>query len=642
MTPSSKTQVPYIITWVGILFIVSGGTFTSTGHAGTDASPSHPAPYLQARSAATPVTRTSQYVTMRDGIKIAVDAYVPKSWDRKQRLPTILHQTRYWRALDYRWPLSDFKDPLPRGLMGTYAERFLANGYVWIDMDVRGSGASFGTRRSSHSPEEIKDGAQMVDWIIQQPWSDGTVGAMGISYSGASAEMLLVNQHPAVKAIAPMFSGFDLYSELAFPGGIHLTWFTNTWYQITHQLDHNVLPFGGWLSSAFVRGILPVSQDVDHTLLAQALQDHAANWNPHREAQSIQFRDDKPTSGEIPTIDALSSFPYVAALNGSHAAVYSYTGWFDGAYQHAAIRRHLTLNNPANKLIIGPWDHGGRRNISPYGVGPSEFDHTGELLKFFDAYVKGIKTGIEEEAPIHYFTMGAEQWNATRTWPPDTTPLTFFMDQDHRLTDTSPSKDVGHDVYHVNPTAGTGEQTRWHTLVGRPITDPYPDRVEQDEKLLVYTTRPLDSDMEVTGHPVIKLFMSTNTNDATLFVYLEDLNESGTVSYVTEGMLRAIHYPLSKETPPYRDPVPYRKYTRNDSKMLPPDEVTPLTFDLLPTSYLFRKGHSIRVAISGADQDYFAQLPGPTPTLKVIRDLTHPSHLILPIMSRSTTGNTHP
>ena len=573
---------------------------------------------------------------MRDGINLAVDVYLPKKRGEDKQYPTILYQTRYWRAIDYRWPLNAIKDPLPRGLTGTYAKRFLANGYVWVAMDVRGSGASFGTRRYSHSPEEIKDGAQIVDWIIRQPWSNRKVGALGISYSGASAEMLLINQHPAVKAVAPMFSGFDLYSEIAFPGGIHLTWFTDTWSQITHKLDDNILPFGGWLSSIVVKGILPVDNDEDYTLLAQALRDHTGNWNPHREAESIQFRDDRPSPGLVPTIDALSSFPHADAISGSGAAIYSYTGWFDGAYQHAAIRRHLTLKNPSNKLIIGPWDHGGRRNISPFGIGPSKFDHAGELLKFFDAHLKGIRTGIEEEAPIHYFTMGEERWKGSRSWPPDAFPMAFYFGQDQQLTNTSPPGRIGHDVYDVDQTAGTGTQTRWNTLVGRPITDPYPDRLEQDQKLLIYTSPPLKADLEVTGHPLIRLFLRINTKDVTLFVYLEDINESGDVSYVTEGMLRAIHHPISQNIPPYEDPVPYRTYNRKDSRALAPGEVTSLTFDLLPTSYLFKKGHRIRVAISGADRDYFAQLPGPPPTLNVFRNSTHPSHLLLPII----TGNT--
>ena len=253
--------------------------------------------------------------------------------------------------------------------------------------------------------------------------------------------------------------------------------------------------------------------------------------------------------------------------------------------------------------------------------------------------MKGIKPGIEE-APVHYFTMGEERWKPSRTWPPDATATAFYLGQDHKLTATIPSKDDGKDVYHVDLAAGTGEQTRWYTLVGRPLTDPYPDREEQDQKLLVYTSAPLAADMEVTGHPLIHLFVSADTNDATLFVYLEDLNESGNVSYVTEGMLRAIDYPLSQDTPPYHDPVPFRTYTRQASKALTPGNVTPLRFDLLPTSYLFKKGHHLRVTISGADRDYFAQLPGPPPTLNVWRNSTHPSHLILPIITGIGTGNT--
>ena len=178
-----------------------------------------------------------------------------------ERLPTMLHQTRYWRSVDYRWPLSLIKETLPRGHIGTYAKRFIANGYAWVDVDVRGSGASFGNRPYAYTPREIKDGAEVVDWILRQPWSNGKVGAIGISYGGAAAEMLLVNQHPAVKAVAPLFSGFDLYPELAFPGGIHLTWFTRTWTYINNQLDQNLLPFSGWVAKLLVRGVKPVDDE---------------------------------------------------------------------------------------------------------------------------------------------------------------------------------------------------------------------------------------------------------------------------------------------------------------------------------------------------------------------------------------------
>ncbi|MGE3939321.1 MAG: CocE/NonD family hydrolase, partial [Nitrospirales bacterium] len=285
--------------------------------------------------------RTSQYLTMRDGVQIAVDLYLPDNLQPNQKVPTILHQTRYWRAVDYRWLVGLIKEDRPRGIIGRYATRFLQEGYAWVDVDVRGSGASFGTRPVSYSPEEIKDGKEIVDWIIAQPWSNGHVGAIGISYSGGTAEMLLVNRHPAVKAVAPMFSGFDLYSEIAFPGGIHLNWFTKTWTTINHRLDNNELPFGGWMANLFVRGVRPVDHDAGNQLLSQAIKDHANNWSPYREASGITFRDDPPPSHQARNIDALSTQTYADQIAKSGAAIYSYSGWFDGGYQLAAIKRYL-------------------------------------------------------------------------------------------------------------------------------------------------------------------------------------------------------------------------------------------------------------------------------------------------------------
>ena len=410
--------------------------------------------------------RTSQYLKMRDGVKIAVDLYLPNNLEPGQRIPTILHQTRYWRAIEYRWLVSLFKDDRPRGIIGNYAERFLQQGYAWVDVDVRGSGASFGTRPIAYSPAEVKDGAEIVEWIISHPWSNGKIGSMGISYSGGAGEMLLVNQHPAVKAVAPMFSGFDLYSEIAFPGGIHLKWFTETWSYINNQLDQNELPFAGWIANLFVRGVHPVDGDADDALLKMAVEDHELNWSPFKEASGITFRDDPPPSRQAPNIDALSTKTFAKEIEQSGAAIYSYSGWFDGGYALAAIKRHLHHHNPNNKLILGPWDHGGKRRISPYAIGPATFDHAHELIRFFNQHLKDHHTGTYDETPIKYYTMGSEQWHTTNQWPPSSTPTPFFLQANNHLSRESPQKEFSLDVYRVDPTAGTGPHTRWNTLVG--------------------------------------------------------------------------------------------------------------------------------------------------------------------------------
>lgn len=580
----------------------------------------------------TDVRRASLYLTMRDGVRVAIDVYVPADLRQGERVPTMLHQTRYWRSLAYRWPVSSYKPPAPRKTLAKLAERFLAQGYAWVSVDARGSGASYGERPQSHSPKEVRDGAEIVDWIIEQPWSNGRVGALGMSYDGTSAEFLLVNKHPAVKAVAPMFSLFDAYREIAFPGGTHLTWFTETWSYLNSNLDRNELPFAGWFAKLIVKGVRPVDDDRDGALLSAALQGHAANWNPHQEALGITYRDDPPPS-KIPTnIDELSPHTYLDDIVASGAAVYSYSGWLDGAYQHAAIRRHLSLDDSEHRLILGPWDHGGRRNISPYGVGPASFDHGAELIRFFDHHLKGKANGLSKQKPIRYYTMGAERWREVDRWPPEATTVSYYLGAGNALVLDPPTDGRGSDAYQVDTSTGTGEQSRWHTLVGRPITNPYPDRASRDQRLLCYTSTPVEHDTEVTGHPMATLYVSSTAKDGAVFVYLEDLDESERVTYVTEGILRALHRKLGGNPQPYRDAVPYRTFERRDGRPLKPGRVAELVFELLPTSYLFKKGHRIRVCLAGADKDHFPVLSGDDTILTYYRNSRYSSRIELPIV----------
>ena len=118
-----------------------------------------------------------------------------------------------------------------------------------------------------------------------------------------------------------------------------------------------------------------------------------------------------------------------------------------------------------------------------------------------------------------------------------------------------------------------------------------------DAKLLTYTSAALDHPLEVTGHPVVTLFVSSTASDATPFVYLEDVDDRGHVAYVTEGLLRATNRRLSEAPAPYRQSVPYRTFKRSDARPLVAGQITELTFDLLPTcpvgllAFLGGRGH---------------------------------------------------
>ena len=199
-----------------------------------------------------------------------------------------------------------------------------------------------------------------------------------------------------------------------------------------------------------------------------------------------------------------------------------------------------------------------------------------------------------------------------------------------------PDSPEAFDTYLVDLTAGTGLRSRWVSLAnteGAPIE--YTRRGEEDEKLLHYTSHPLKEDIEVTGHPIVTLYVSSTADDGNFIAYLEDVDPEGNVTYVTEGQLRALHRKLSDEQPPYPHVVPYRTFKHKDTMPLVPGETAELIFDLLPTSYLYRKGHSIRVAIAGADKDHFALMKTePTPTLKFHRNSVWASAIELPVIPR--------
>jgi putative CocE/NonD family hydrolase len=569
--------------------------------------------------------RTSFYVTMRDGVKIAVDLYLPKDLRPGDKLPAILDQTRYWRRIDLRPPFSWILRTPPE------LRRIVESGYAFVRTDVRGTGASFGVWPYPWARDEVKDGAEVVDWIIRQPWSSGAVGSVGGSYEGTSAEFLATLRHPAVKAIAPLFSLFDVYADVAFPGGVQLTWFTDIWAKGNRAMDTNTLADVYPPAKLAVRGVSKVDADADGALREAAYAAHAGNGNVHELAARVTYRDDATFDGT--TVDTFSPHTYAADLRAAAIPVYSGSGWFDGGYSHAAIKRFLTVRNAGDRLTLGPWPHGGGREQRPFArPRPTSFDLVGELLRFFDRHLKGTDTGIDAEPPVHYFTMGEGRWKTAATWPPEgTTPTAFYLAGRGALRPDPPADADAGDAYTVNATAGTGDRSRWNALA-EDVPVYYPDRRKEDKKLLVYQSEALIRPMEVTGHPIVTLHVTATKDDATVLVYLEDVDERGRVNYVSEGVLRALHRKLATGPTGIESPAPQHAFTRADAAPLVPGEVAELTFDLLPVSYLFAAGHRVRVAVAGADKDHFRILPGDPPRFTVRRDAKYPSRVVLPVM----------
>src|SRR5580704_17497035 len=200
-----------------------------------------PSAYLARRPpvSAVPARPLSRYLAMADGRRLAVDLYLPAALDATlaapARRPTICVFTPYHR----RFKLAPGVATEPSPNIFKYRDMFVPRGYALVVVDVRGTGASFGTRDSFRSPKEREDFREIADWIVAQPWSDGRIGATGISYLGAAADFLASTGHPAVKAIAPLFSVWDTYADHYFPGGILLNGLAETYDRLMRGLDHD-------------------------------------------------------------------------------------------------------------------------------------------------------------------------------------------------------------------------------------------------------------------------------------------------------------------------------------------------------------------------------------------------------------------
>jgi putative CocE/NonD family hydrolase len=588
------------------------------------------------------LTTQSLYIPMRDGVRLAAEVVLPKNLPPDAKIPALLSQTRYWRAMELRIPFRWFLKPdILDPYFKDFQPFFTSHGYAIVLLDVRGTGASFGTCPHPWPEDSITDAGEVVDWIVAQPWSNGKVGGYGISYLGTTAELLATLDHPAVKGVIPMFNHPDGYTDIAFPGGVFDERFIKRWGELDHELDHNLLPREfGLLGRLLIKGVKPVDDDEGRRLLGQAVQDHAANGHAYELARGATYRDEHP-GGQDFSIDGITVHRFKEELERSRTAMFGWASWMDAGTADAAIRRFLTFDN-AQRAVIGAWEHGGRFHASPYQPSGLPADPTLpgqwlEMLRFFDAYLKDVEDGVRADKVLFYYTLGEEKWKRTEVWPPQgATTQRWYLAENRVLSPVAPTAEAGADTYEVDFEASTGDYNRWWELaVLERKTVVYAGRTAAQAHLLTYTTPPLSEDTEVTGYPVVTLYVTSTETDGAFYVYLEDVDQSGQVTYVTEGQLRAIHRKVSDDTSPYRLQVPYHSFKEKDAMPLVPGEIAALTFGLHPTSVLFRKGHRIRIGIAGHDEGTFVRIPAEgLPVISVARNAHHASHIDLPVVQR--------
>ncbi len=571
-----------------------------------------------ASSATVEIDRTSEYAPMSDGVKLALDLFLPKGRASGAKFPTILVSTRYWRAGEGQPPTGE--------------QRFwLSRGYAFVYADDRGTGASYGQWYYPWSPQEVKDIGEVVGWVAKQPWSDGQVGSIGTSYTGNTAQLVAASNHPAVKAVVPRFMDFDVYTDLTYPGGVYNEMLVRDWGKMVYAMDMNKVPDAP-------KGVRRVDGDDDGKLLAGAVADHQKNPPLYETIDtSIVYRDDVVKQFGGATNDMSGTYRYREQIERSGVPIFGWASWLDAGTSQGVLNRFMNWRNP-QIAVIGPWSHGGGHHTSPYFPADKRTDPpTGaqqeQAACFFGQYLRGQATGMGEKALI-YYTLGEDRWKKTSVWPvPGTAPQRFYLGANGQLDRTRPSSQAD-DRYQVDFDVTTGTKNRWYTQLGG-FDVVYDERSAQDRRMLAYTSAPLSQDLEVTGQVVVTLEVTSTATDGNFFVYLEDVSPEGTSTYVTEGMLRALHRKLSTETPPYRTTYPYRSYQRKDGQRLVPGQPATLTFQLIPTSVLFKAGHRIRVAIAGADKDTFQRLPAEGDvTITVSRGGPTGSFIELPVVPR--------
>lgn len=551
----------------------------------------------------------SQYVAMPDGIRLATDIFLPKKRAEGEQFPTIIYFVRYARSLQLIKPIRSKGNPLAGAhVPNEEIEFFTSHGYACVIVDLRGSGASFGYRKMEFSNEEVDDMSKMMDWIVDQPWSDKQLATTGISYTGTTAELALSSKHPNLRACIARSNIFDLYEDMTCPGGVSQAPFIQSWKETTQALDYNDFKIFGTIANMVVKGINPVQGDKKRKLLNEAVEGHKKNFDLFTGILQVESRDDKEPINNSST-DAYSIHHRIDDIIASEVPIYRISGWYDGGNVSSAVKGTMSIPN-TEKLLIGPWDHGPHDEIDPTTRGHKvNFSVYTEMLRFFDYHMKGIQNGIDQEPKIHYATLGSDQFSSANSWEElNRNRQTYYLSGTNQLTSDKKNIDEGQITYKCDYTVSTTTSARWNSLT--PLYKNghthYPDRSEVNKKMVCFTGQALVTDQVISGNPEVDLYLSVDATDANFFVYLEDVAPDGSVTYITEGQLRGV-FRKTEDTinAPYKRVGPYHTFLDQDRSPMTPNKITRIQIGLQPISYVLEKGHKLQFSIANADANHF-------------------------------------
>jgi predicted acyl esterase len=508
-------------------------------------------------------------IQMDDGTVLRADVFRPPD---AQPCPVIMTHGPYGKGVAFQegypgmWQTLAAKYPdAVAGSSNRYQvwetvdpEKWVVDGYACVRVDSRGAGRSPGYL-DIFSPRETRDYYECIEWAGSQPWSNGKVGLLGVSYYGMNQWQVAALRPPHLVAICPWEAASDYYREFTHHGGI-LNIFTSRWYPVqVSSVQHGVGDRGlrDVISGEPAAGPVTLSDGE----LAANRSDPVADLLAHP-------LDDDYYAERSPKLEDIE-VPVLSAANWGH---HLHTrGNFE------AIRR---VSSPQRWLEVHGFEHYAEF-YTDYGV---------ELQKrFFGHFLKGEDTGWPDQPPVQLNVRrvdGTFERRAETAWPLPTTQWTkLHLDIERAALSGSPAPRAGRSSFDV-----TGEG-------------------------LTYLTEPLAEETEITGPAAARLFIASSTADADVFVVLRVLDPAGKdVTFVSgldprgtvaNGWLRASH----RRTDPDRS-FPYRPWhPHDDVQPLEPGEVVGLDVEIWPTSVIVPAGYRIGLTVSGRD----FEMPGDGP-----------------------------
>ena len=552
--------------------------------------------------------QTNVRVKMRDGVSLVADIYRPKV---DGRLPVLLTRTPYNR-----------KDPET----GMY---LASRGYVVILQDTRGRFDSEGEFYPFRN--EADDGYDTIEWAASLPYADGRVGMFGGSYVGATQMLAASSNPPHLVGIFPYVTAMEYYEGWTYEGGALMQWFASSW---TSGLTEDTVRRKTAALNRSRQWVEQLPAD-DYRLFnlptATEVAPYFRDWVEH-ETDDDYWRKIK-----------VSDFYSKMNVKALHAG-----GWHD-IFSGGSIRNFMRLQKEAptqeardgQRLLMGPWAHAA---TSPEGkIGDVTFgsqavlDMNATIVKWYDFAIKGQQNEFATAAPVKIFVMGDNAWRAEKEFPLARTNYTKYYlhaskgaqsaSGDGLLSTTSPQREQpdAYDYDPASPVRTIGGRLCCGGLPPGPF-DQSPNESRPD--VLVYSTPPLERDVEVTGFITVDLYAATSAADTDFTAMIVDVDAKGYARYLGDGIIRARF-----------------RNSREKAEPITPGSIYKYTIDLWATSNVFKAGHRIRVYVSSSNFPRFnrnlntgEKTFGGTRMVKarqtIYHDREHPSAVVLPIIPR--------